>query len=237
MQKLTIDQGNTRTKAAVFEDEKLVERLENPGVDVLKTLAKQVNRTILSTVKKECQLKALLQNNDIFLNSQTAIPLANLYNQPSTLGNDRLALSVGANALFPGQNLLIIDMGSCVTFDLVKSQNVYLGGSISPGLQMRFRALHQFTSQLPLLEADHKLPDLIGQSTHNSIQSGVINGLLSEIEGIILRYSDVFPSLKVVITGGDASFFDKALKNTIFACPDLLMIGLNKILDHNEIIS
>lgn len=234
MQKLTIDQGNTRTKAAVFDGDSLVEKLEDPAFDVLETFAKQAHRLILSTVKKESQLMTLLNHHDIFLSSKTPTPLANRYLQPSTLGNDRLALSVGANTLFPNRHLLIIDMGTCITYDVVNAQNEYLGGSISPGLRMRFRALNQFTSQLPMLEMGPSVPEIIGQSTSECIQSGVINGLLAEIEGKIERFKCVFPSLKIIITGGDASFFDKELKNTIFACPDLLMIGLNKILDYNE---
>lgn len=234
MHKLIIDQGNTRLKVAVFSGDILVEKLIDPSFEVLQSMAKQTSRIILSTVKKESHLMPLLNSNDIFLSNLTSIPLAICYKQPATLGNDRLALCVGANTLFPNQHQLIIDMGTCLTYDLVNNQNEYMGGAISPGLRMRFQALNQFTSQLPLLEMVSSFPDLIGQSTNECIYSGVINGLLSEIEGKIQRYRSMFPSLKIIVTGGDAPFFDKALKNTIFACPDLLMIGLNKILDYNE---
>ena len=129
--------------------------------------------------------------------------------------------------------MLVIDAGTCITYDLINSKKEYLGGSISPGIQMRYNALHQFTSQLPLLESVDTAM-LTGVNTEESIHSGIINGVFVEIDGIIQRYTNQYPDIKVIVTGGNAKFFDKGLKNTIFAKPNLLMEGLNKILDYNE---
>lgn len=234
MQKLTIDQGNTRIKVALFNHDTIIKRIVDPTIQSLEQLIKTSDRLILSTVKRDSRLESLLRKNDIKLNRKTSLPIRINYDTTSSLGQDRLAISVGANALFPKNNVLCIDMGTCITFDFVSADNEFLGGGISPGMRMRYKALNQHTDLLPLLNVKKSMPKLIGQSTYQSIHSGVVNGLIAEIDGIIGRYESIFPSLKVLITGGDLRFFDKALKNTIFACPDLLMIGLNKILDYNE---
>jgi type III pantothenate kinase len=145
---------------------------------------------------------------------------------------DRIAGVCGAIQLFPGSNNLVIDAGTCITYDFVDEMAQYHGGGISPGLNMRFKAVHTFTAKLPLVSAKAGV-DLIGTTTETSIQSGVINGLLSEIEGTIGRYAVKFPGLKVILCGGDAGFFENQLKATIFAVPDLVLFGLNSILIHN----
>jgi len=233
MLKLTIDEGNTTTKVAVFDEDKILQKLSQADFGLVSTFAQKADRVILSSVKSSSSYLAISHSFFLSLDANTPTPIVNRYATPETLGKDRLALAVGAHHLFPQQDVLIMDFGTCLTYDFLKSEGHYLGGGISPGLNMRFKALHQFTDGLPLVNPT-PTADLIGNSTENSILSGVINGMFSEIDGIIQRYSTKYPNLKTIITGGDANFFDKGLKNTIFASSDLLMIGLNKILDYNE---
>lgn len=233
MLKLTIDEGNTSTKVALFKDDELLQKISNVGFEEVINRLKEADRAILSTVKSNSNYLNLSHSSFLNLDTTTPTPIVNKYTTPRTLGKDRLALVVGANHLFPNQNVLVIDLGTCLTYDFLNSEGHYLGGSISPGLRMRCNALHNFTDKLPLVTPTI-IPSLIGDTTESSILSGVINGMFSEIDGIIQRYTIKHPNLKTIITGGDANFFDKGLKNTIFASSDLLMIGLNKILDYNE---
>ena len=234
MKKITIDEGNTSVKLALFENNQMVFRESNVTLERVKELLSQCDRLIISTVKNNTLFESLLSSKyAISLDSSTPLPITNYYETPHSLGNDRIALAVGAAANFPNNNVLVIDAGTCITYDFINSNKEYLGGSISPGIQMRYNALHQFTSQLPLLESvDTAI--LTGANTEGAIHSGIINGVLVEIDGIIQRYIKQYPDIKVVVTGGNAKFFDKGLKNTIFAKPNLLMEGLNKILDYNE---
>ena len=140
---------------------------------------------------------------------------------------------LGAGALFPNKNVLTIDSGTCITYDILTKDGVYLGGSISPGLNMRFKSLHKQTSKLPLVSLTTEHP-LVGDSTESAITSGVINGMICEIDGIIDRYKTDYSDLQIILTGGDAKFFDKELKNSIFAAPDLVLTGLNELLNYNE---
>ena len=233
MLKLTIDQGNTSTKVALFEEEKLLQKMSEVDFGDVSKYVKEADRVILSSVKSKSEYINLSHSHFISLTTDTPVPIENRYLTPKTLGKDRLALAVGAYHLYPNQDVLILDMGTCLTYDFLNAKGQYLGGSISPGLSMRFNALHHFTDGLPLVNQQDS-PSLIGDTTDDSILSGVINGMSSEIDGIIQRYINNYPNIKIIITGGDANFFDKGLKNTIFASPDLLMIGLNKILDYNE---
>ena len=161
-----------------------------------------------------------------------ALPIQNLYSTPETLGVDRIAAVCGAQTTFPNEKCLVIDMGSCITYDYLNEKGEYHGGSISPGLNMRFKAVHTFTAKLPLVKplAD---PALIGTTTASNIQSGVINGLTEEIKGIISLYQHKFGNIRVILCGGDAHFFENKLKGVIFAIPELVLIGLNSILSHN----
>jgi type III pantothenate kinase len=165
-------------------------------------------------------------------NHNTILPINNSYQTPGTLGKDRIAAVVGASSLFPGEDLLIIDAGTCITFDFINAQKEYFGGAISPGINLRFNCLHNFTGNLPLVHpvAETKL---IGDSTESSLLSGVINGIREEVDGIINRYKLSFPKLKVVFTGGDIKYFDKYLKNNIFAVENLVLLGLKDILHYN----
>jgi len=234
MLKLTIDQGNTIAKVALFEEEKLLQKISEVDFEAVLKYAKDADRVILSSVKSKSEYLDLSHSHFINLNSNTPLPIENRYSSPKTLGKDRIALSVGAHHLFPNEDVLILDMGTCLTYDFINADGQYLGGGISPGLSMRFKALYHFTDGLPMVSPKNS-PSLIGDTTDTAILSGVINGISSEIDGIIQRYTIKYPNINVIITGGDANFFDKGLKNAIFASSDLLMIGLNKILDYNEI--
>ena len=234
MRKITLDEGNTSVKLALFDNDTLVSKYNNIDLNFVIKLLPKCDRLILSTVKNKSNFKTLFSNkNFVLLNNSTPLPIKILYKSPTSLGNDRIALVVGAITNFPNKNVLVIDAGTCITYDLINSKKEYLGGSISPGIQMRYNALHQFTSQLPLLESVDTAM-LTGANTEESIHSGIINGVFVEIDGIIQRYTNQYPDIKVIVTGGNAKFFDKGLKNTIFAKPNLLMEGLNKILDYNE---
>ena len=164
----------------------------------------------------------------------TALPFTLEYQSPDTLGKDRIAAVAGAQAQFPNQNTLVIDAGTCVTYDFLTAEGVYLGGAISPGVQLRLRAMNHYTNKLPLLNWDGiKRPQSVGNTTINSMLSGAVNGLVLEMRGFVERYEKQYKALKIVITGGDSNFFVKELKNGIFADPNLVLKGLNEILIYN----
>jgi type III pantothenate kinase len=239
---LVIDIGNTKTKLAVFSNQKMVQEkiVDELTVELIQSLQNQhinLNKAILSSVKDFSEdVKAYLFSafdQFIELEKETPIPLSNKYETPETLGKDRLAAAVGANGLFPDTNCLVIDVGTAITIDLVSAKNEYLGGNISPGLEMRYKALNHFTSKLPLLSKNEEFT-FIGKNTNQAIHNGAINGIIFEIEGYALKLEAEFPDLKVVLTGGDAIFFAKKLKKTIFVVANLVLVGLNRILEHNE---
>ena len=235
MLKLIIDQGNTQTKLALFQQKKMLKKILFNNDSQLRELENQADAVILSSVGDTSDLIKVLKDEPVLLNTKTSLPIANLYESPETLGNDRIAVVVGAAKQIPKSNVLVIDAGTCITLDLLTTEG-YHGGSITPGIQMRLQALNQQTEKLPLVELDVEV-DLIGKNTKQCIQSGVINGVLLEIDGMINRYKSQFSDLKVILTGGDFQLFDKGLKNSIFADPDLVLKGLNEILDYNEAIS
>ncbi|MBJ10975.1 MAG: pantothenate kinase [Flavobacteriales bacterium] len=235
MLKLVIDQGNTQTKLALFQQKKMLKKILFNNDSQLRELENQADAVILSSVGDASDLIQVLKDEPVLLNTKTSLPIANLYESPETLGNDRIAVVVGAAKQIPKSNVLVIDAGTCITLDLLTTEG-YHGGSITPGIQMRLQALNQQTEKLPLVELDVEV-DLIGKNTKQCIQSGVINGVLLEIDGMINRYKSQFSDLKVLLTGGDFQLFDKGLKNSIFADPDLVLKGLNEILDYNEAIS
>jgi len=239
-QKLIIDWGNSRIKLAWFQGTQ-IQRIEVfPELNELKLKQllqeNPVEACVLSSVtSKSDQIISLLNNNGYFisLNDKTPIPLKNLYKTPERLGKDRLGAAIGANLTFLSQNVLSIDAGTCIKYDFVNAANEYLGGSISPGLMMRYKSLNAFTDKLPLLTISDS-EELIGYDTESSLISGVQLGALAEVEGIIQRYTHNNPDLKVILTGGDMNFFEKRLKkNGIFADPYLVLHGLNYILDFN----
>ncbi|MCX2718089.1 type III pantothenate kinase [Lentiprolixibacter aurantiacus] len=239
---LVIDAGNTAVKLAVFDRDKLVRLVIIPYEETISGLEKlfssypEISHAMLSAVgpweftsdqwlPASCTL--------VVLDAQTRLPFRLLYDTPETLGKDRIALAAAALSAYPGKNALVIDAGTCITYDLITDQKEYRGGAISPGLQMRYRALHDGTAGLPLLEPE--VPEqLTGTSTSGSIHSGVVLGICYEIQGVIEEYRALFPDLTVILTGGDAQFLSKQLKNTIFAHSNFLLQGLNLLLEHNK---
>ncbi len=235
-QNLCIDIGNTLIKAAVFEGYELKEKkvFENHEALISWFLDKNFSNVIISSVRaNEPEIQnAFSASHIVMFNPGLSIPVKNSYRTPQTLGKDRLASVVGATSVFPGQNCLVIDAGTCITFDLITSEGEYLGGAISPGLLMRFKALNYFTAKLPLLTPEMNTP-VVGYDTGSSIRSGVQNGMVYEIQGVIEKYGQLYPGLIVILCGGDSSFFESKIKGTIFAFPDLVLIGLNHSLLYN----
>lgn len=234
---LVIDSGNSAAKVGIFDHENLVEKLTFASLEDLRSFARAADcdNVIVSSVSADAdEVLSWAANAErkFVLNKTLPLPINNLYATPETLGMDRLAGVCGARQLFPRFASLVIDAGTCITYDFIDHLGNYHGGSISPGLNMRFRAVHTFTAKLPLVSAERHVK-LIGDTTQNSIQSGVVNGLLAEIEGIIRLYKEKFPGLRVILCGGDAGFFENQLKASIFASPELVLVGLNSILIHN----
>ena len=203
---------------------------------MLKDEHPQLTQAMLSSVKPADDeiLKYLSENFELFieLDHLTELPIENLYETPETLGKDRLAAAVGANELFPDQNLLIIDAGTAITYDLVSEKNQFIGGNISPGLQMRFKALNHFTGKLPLINSSDEFQTL-GKNTTDAVRAGVQNGILYEIAQTIELFNKNYQNLQIVMTGGDSIFFDKKLNYSIFVHFNITLIGLNRILEHN----
>lgn len=238
--KLIIDIGNTRIKAALFEDDEIKETFVFNSSEEFFTanLFEKfiVSNCIIGTVVNETEEfieKIKSKTNTILFTNETKIPIKNLYQSIHTLGSDRLAGAVGGNYLFPGKDVLIIDGGTCVKYNFVNNKNEFIGGAISPGIEMRFKAMNEFTSRLPLVKADENFTTLIGKNSYESILSGVMNGVISEVQGFIEEYKKSFPDLTIVVTGGNANFFANRLKKPIFADPNLILKGLNRILDYN----
>lgn len=238
---LVVDIGNSRTKFSVFKN----------GTEISfyseKKFTTNYIETLLSkyTTIYKCILSAtghIPENTLAFLQKkikyclhftqQTPLPFISEYKTRDTIGLDRLAAVAGANVMYPNQNVLIIDMGTAITYDLKNEENFHLGGNISPGMEMRFRALNKFTSKLPLIEAKNG-PTLIGLSTDEAIENGVLTGIIKEIEGIIEEIECNYNNLTIILTGGDAQFFVNKLKKTIFVVQNLVSTGLNSILSHN----
>jgi len=239
--KLIIDAGNTTVKIAVFEERRLLNKQSfelHVFFDQLeKTFKKypKIKSAIVSSVSKidiEKLSKKLKKVELTLLSYKTKVPFVNLYKTPQTLGVDRIALVAAAVSKFPKRNRLIIDAGSCITYDFVNSEEEYQGGAIGLGLQMRYKSLHQFTANLPYLNPEH-VNSFAGNSTENAIHAGVSLTMKMEILGVIDHFSNKYPRLIVILTGGDADFLSKRLKNGIFVLPNFLIEGLSHILDYN----
>ncbi|USD26226.1 type III pantothenate kinase [Flagellimonas marinaquae] len=238
---LVIDIGNTLIKFAVFENGRIIfHQTTESGLFLskIKELFEkypQINQAILSSVgkldRKERDVVALFCKVHVLTNA-SRVPFKNSYATPQTLGVDRVALAAAAYHHNPRGNTLVIDAGTCITYDLVNNIGEYVGGAISPGVQMRYNAMHDQTAGLPLLKPDEFL-DIIGNSTESCMHSGVINGVVQEVDGVIDQYRSRFQDLTVILTGGDSHFFDKRLKNTIFANSKFLLEGLNCLLEYN----
>ena len=213
---------------------KVVDSLTLKNVQQFISLNK-VSSAILSSVKninKEFS-EVINEFNAIVLSEKISLPIKNNYTSPISLGKDRLAAVVGASVLYPKKDILVFDAGTCLTIDFINSDKEYLGGRISPGMEMRYNALHTFTDKLPLIKSE-KNALIIGNDTKTSIISGVQQGILAEVKTIISEYKSKNTDTVFIFTGGDSFYFEKELKNTIFANPNLVLIGLNEILDYNE---
>ncbi len=238
---LAIDIGNTLAKAAVFEREQVVDtfRSETPDAAFVESMFRAypaIDAAILVSSRDNCfeveQAVKKRVRRYIRFGADVPVPVKNLYDTPQTLGCDRLAAAVGANALYPGSNVLIADFGTAITIDIVTAQGEFLGGNISPGATTRFKALHDYTDRLPMGSLDGQVA-LIGKNSQQAVESGVVNGIVYEIEGYIERFSREYADLRIIFTGGDGNFFAKKVKNPIFAIYDLVVYGLNRILEYN----
>ena len=234
---ITVDHGNSAAKVGIFDNQNLMEKHTFTAPDALKDFLGQsiAENIIISSVRidaAEIARWAVHSKSKFILHHTLPMPITNLYLTPGTLGMDRLAAVCGAKQTFPASHVLVIDAGTCITYDFIDKEGCYHGGGISPGLSMRFQALHTFTARLPLVSPKDSAP-LTGDTTEKSILSGVINGSLAELDGIIVQYEKKFEGLRVILCGGDSAFFENKLKASIFASPELVLIGLNSILNHN----
>ena len=233
-----IDIGNSRIKSSEVQGDLIVksktwDRLES----LVKALPKNKN-TIVCSVKHDTEQITDIFGDDVFVfNEHSRLPIRINYDTPQTLGRDRIASAVGANYLFPSEDLLIIDAGSCITYDLLIN-NSFEGGLISPGFKMRLKAMHEMTGQLPdvIQKSDQYEWELIGKSTATCMISGAKNGMKNEINGIVSRLKEKYASLRVLMTGGDAVLFESNVKGSIFVRSNLVPLGLNQILIKNEYI-
>jgi type III pantothenate kinase len=238
---LCIDVGNTRVKLAIFDSKGILLELQvydNLDRSILQSIIKKFACTnaIISSVRGNHTGEQLFLKQKVTnlycLTADLPVPIQNRYKTPQTLGKDRLAAIVGATVLIPNQNILVVDAGTCITYDFITKRSEYLGGSILPGIVMRFKSMAHFTAKLPLIEKE-ELDSFIGTTTKTSMQTGVMQGVLHELIGFKMQYQEKFGNINVIVTGGDASYFESQLKNEIFAQPNLVLVGLNRILDYN----
>jgi len=233
---LAVDVGNTRIKAAVFEGSTLLETFIFLKTELEKSIQNILNKykncshlvvASVSDVEKQAFINFEDSIKIHFVSHKDAFPFVNCYETPQTLGIDRMVLAAGATLQFPDQNRLVIDAGTCVTYDFIDENNNYLGGAISPGLRLRYEALHNYTAKLPLLTLENP-KHFTAKSTSESIHSGVVNGLVCEIDGFINQYKAQYSNFIIILTGGDTDFLAKRLKNTIFANSNFLLESLNQ---------
>ena len=233
---LVIDVGNSRIKAAVFEGTMVLEifvfkkiELKKKIENILKKFQNVTDFVISSVgdVDKHSFIAFESEVNVNFITNADSFPFQNKYSTPQTLGIDRMVLAAGAVLKVPNQNRLVIDAGTCVTYDFIDDKNNYLGGAIAPGLRLRYESLHNYTAKLPLLALENP-KNMIGNSTSDSIHSGVVNGLVYEMDGFIEEYKTQYSNFIIILTGGDTDFLAKRLKNTIFANSNFLLESLNQ---------
>ena len=240
MKTICFDFGNTRLKAAVFEDENFSEEIVLPNdetITIKKLLADHnPQKTILSSViEHNTEIEDLLAAKTAFhkLSHLTKANFTTPVGRPETIGADRLALSAAAVHFYPKQNNLVVALGSCITYNFINQYHQFIGGSISPGMEMRFKAMQVFTAKLPLVQKEWNFP-LIGYDTKTNMLSGVIGGITYEIDGFINEYAQKYGNFNVVLTGGDTSYFAGQLKNKIFADPYFLFKGLYALSETNN---
>lgn len=238
---LCIDWGNTSVKASIFQDERLAEIKTFSGTDAETELSTLINqykpvKAILASVTNhpasiEDMVKGQVKSY-IKLDGNTRLPVMSAYATPETLGADRLALAVGAWAVYPDKNTLIVNVGTCITYNFTQKNKIFRGGAISPGLHMRLKAMHEFTDKLPLVPVEGELL-LLGYDTATCMRSGAVFGMACEIDGMVNDYAAQYQDFNAILTGGDAAFFAGKLKSKIFADSELLSRGLNLILNYN----
>ena len=240
MTTLCIDFGNTRLKAAVFHDHSFIEEIniESDSIERISSLLEKYNpvKTILSSViNHNPEIEILLASKTLFhkLSNQSKLNFHIAVSKPDSIGPDRLALIAAACHIYPNKNNLIIGLGSCITYNFVNQQHLFIGGAISPGMDLRFKSMHDYTAKLPLVQSDPNFP-FIGYDTKTNLQSGVIFGIASEIDGFIEKYSEKYGNFNVVLTGGDAPYFASQLKNKIFADVYFLFKGLYALSELNN---
>jgi type III pantothenate kinase len=240
---LVIDVGNTLVKVAVFQNNSILKSMAFPKENFLNEIEKilvaypQVSHSISSSVQEYASSwLQLLEQKTSFLNlsSETKIPFNNKYETPKTLGIDRITLMGAASIQYLEKNVLVIDAGTCITYDFINSKNEYLGGAISPGLKMRAKAMSYFTAKLPLVEIELENIGFLGKNTQQCMQIGVVKAAALEIDGFIQAYKNEFQDLTVILTGGDSEILSKNVKNSIFAPSNFLLQGLNRILEFNK---
>lgn len=246
MTNLVIDIGNTLTKVAVFNQDEIIFSDQSSGLSqniVYQIKEKhQPQNLIISTVREDLELNVEALKNDfnyIRFDQQSETPIKNYYKSKATLGLDRLAAVIGAQKIYPNQSVLVIDAGTCITYDVINDKGEYYGGSISAGIEMRFKAMHQFTSKLPLVVFDESFEESFGSDTPSAIGSGVINGVVYEVEGFINQQLKTNPNTKIILCGGNSAFFESRFKNSIFAHlilhePNLVLIGLNTVVNYQH---
>jgi type III pantothenate kinase len=240
---LVVDVGNTQIKFAVFEGGELLEKKSSDSEnaqatlqDIFKAFPNLSQGIISSTAQLSKALKKTLISNLhlVEFSHQSQLNFFNNYKTPETLGLDRIALVAAAAESYPNQNVLVIDAGTCITYDFIDKSSVYQGGTISPGLQMRYKAMHTFTGKLPLITETILGSSYIGKSTKEAMQIGVCKSISYEIDGYIDDYLADYEDLTVVLTGGDYNLLSASIKNSIFATSNFLLKGLNKILQLNS---
>lgn len=236
---LVVDFGNTCIKTALFNQNDLLEhKIHNDLDELIITISSnsQINNCIISSVTNQHLFffeRFSSKFNILIIDTNTPLPIKNLYKSPLSLGSDRLAASVGSFYFYPGRNVLTIDIGTCVKYNFVTANNCFIGGAISPGIQMRLKAMHNYTWGLPLLKIDNNYQKLVGETTNESLLSGAMLGALFEIKATIQEYSFIYDNLQLVFTGGDSEYLCKQLKNPFFANQNILLYGLNTILNFN----
>lgn len=234
---LVIDAGNTRIKVASFFqteliDKKLFDCLEDAHDFLRHASCENVIVSSVSNDVREITAGVTAKNKKLVASIDLSLPVSIAYKTPQTLGIDRIAAACGAHGIFPFHNCLVIDAGTCINYEFIDQTATYHGGAISPGIHMRYKAMHTFTKRLPLVEAVNNI-NLTGSSTETCLQSGVMHGVWAEVNGIIDQYKEKYPDMKVILCGGDSVFFENKLKHSIFAAPDLVLGGLNRILLQN----
>jgi len=240
---LAIDAGNTQLKMAIFKGNKLQEStvLQYDSTDFDSTLkswlSKDFNKIGLVSVKEGAlnkKISSVSKTTVSTVNLNFNFPFKIAYTSPETLGIDRIVACTGAYALNKHQgNLLVIDAGTCITYDVINNEKQYIGGAISPGINIRRKSLKDYTAKLPLVKISQRKINTIGKNTNDSITSGIVNGIQYEAQGYMKQIKSSFPGIKVFLTGGDYFFFEDALKSSIFAEENLVLIGINELMKTN----